>query len=240
MIRLLLSMSMIGLVFLLGLSHPSTAYPQSEDSARVDTVPDPFEPFNQVMLTFNVQLDHYVLSPVATGYAFAVPGGARQGVDHFFHNIGVTPRIGNKLLQFELVGAGKEFSRFVINSTLGGLGFFDIAQRLFGIERSDADFGQTLAHYGVSSGAYLVLPFFGPTTLRDAIGFGVDGAMQPMNYLLPAFPEVMGARASGVGAGAINKRSMDLGLFESVDRYSLDLYGAVQDGYLQRREQMLR
>ncbi len=238
--RLLLYIRIIGLVSLLALAYSPAAHPQNPEGTSANPVPDPFEPFNQVMLEFNVKLDHYVLSPVATRYASVVPSGARQGIRHFFHNIGVAPRIGNKLLQFKPLGAGKEFSRFLVNSTLGGLGLFDIAESFFGISRSDADFGQTLAHHGFSSGAYLVLPFFGPTTVRDAIGFGVDGAMQPMNYLLPTFPEVMGARAGSVGGSALNKRSMELGLFESVDRYSLDLYGAVQDGYLQRRERMLR
>ena len=210
------------------------------DAAAPVPISDPFEPFNQAMFNFNLKLDEYVLRPVATGYATVLPLGARQGVERFFLNINIAPRLGNKLLQLKLVGAGKELSRFLINTTIGGLGFLDVADSWFGLEASHADFGQTLAQYGMSSGPYLVLPFFGPSTVRDAVGFSVDGAMQPMNYLLPTFPELIAARGGWVVGNAINARSLNLELFESVDRISLDLYGAVQDGYLQRREQVIR
>ena len=192
------------------------------------------------MFSFNLKLDEYVLRPVATGYAAVLPRAARQGVGRFFHNINIAPRLGNKLLQLKLVGAGKELSRFFINTTVGGLGFFDVADSWFGLEAGHADFGQTLAQYGISSGPYLILPFFGPSTVRDALGFGVDGAMQPMSYLLPTYPELITARAGWVVGGALNARSLNLELFESVDRFSLDLYGAVQDGYLQQRERIIQ
>ena len=210
------------------------------DAAAPVPISDPFEPFNQTMFSFNLKLDEYILRPVATGYASVLPYGARQGVGRFFHNINIAPRLGNKLLQMKLVGAGVELSRFLINTTIGGLGFFDVADSWLGLEASHADFGQTLAQYGMSSGPYLVLPFFGPSTVRDAVGFGVDGAMQPMNYFLPTFPELIAARGGWVVGSTINARSLNLELFESVDRISLDLYSAVQDGYLQRREQVIR
>jgi len=192
------------------------------------------------MFSFNLKLDEYVLRPVATGYAAVLPAGARQGVGRFFDNINIALRLGNKLLQMKPVGAGKELSRFLVNTTIGGLGFFDVADSWLGLEASHADFGQTLAQYGVSAGPYLVLPFFGPSTVRDAVGFGIDGAMQPMNYFLPTFPELIAARDGWVVGSTINARSLNLELFESVDRISLDLYGAVQDGYLQRREQVIQ
>jgi len=210
------------------------------DAAAPVPISDPFEPFNQAMFSFNLKLDKYILRPVATGYAAILPPGARQGVGRFFDNINIAPRLGNKLLQMKLVGAGKELSRFLINTTMGGLGFFDVADGWFGLQASHADFGQTLAQYGMSSGPYLVLPFFGPSTVRDTVGFGVDGAMQPMNYFLPTYPELIAARGGWVVGSTINARSLNLELFESVDRISLDLYGAVQDGYLQRREQVIR
>lgn len=210
------------------------------DAGAPPPIADPFEPFNQAMLSFNLKLDEYLLHPVADGYAAVLPLGARQGVGRFFHNIGVAPRLGNKLLQLKVVGAGKEVGRFVINTTLGGLGFFDVAESWFGLEASHADFGQTLAQYGIAPGPYLVLPFFGPSTVRDAVGFGVDSAMQPMNYLLPTYPETIAARGGWVVGGAVNFRSLNLELFENVDRFSVDLYGAVQDGYLQQRERVVQ
>ncbi len=211
-----------------------------QDEVAPQPIADPFEPFNQAMLSLNLKLDEYLLHPVATGYAAILPLGARQGVGRFFHNINIAPRLGNKLLQMKLVGAGKEFSRFVINTTLGGLGFFDVAGRWFGLEASHADFGQTLAQYGIAPGPYLVLPFFGPSTVRHAVGLSVDGALQPMNYLLPTYPETITARSGWMMGNAVNFRSLNLELFENVDRFSVDLYGAVQDGYLQQREQIIR
>ena len=210
------------------------------DAAASVPISDPFEPFNQAMFSFNLKLDEYVLRPVATGYATVLPTGVRQRIGRFFDNINIAPRLGNKLLQMKPIGAGKELSRFLINTTIGGLGFFDVADSWLGLEASHADFGQTLAQYGMSSGPYLVLPFFGPSTVRDAVGFGVDGAMQPMNYFLPTFPELIAARGGWVAGSTINARSLNLELFESVDRISLDLYGAVQDGYLQQREQVIQ
>ena len=211
-----------------------------QDEVAPQPIADPFEPFNQAMLSFNLKLDEYLLHPVASGYAAVLPLGARQGVGRFFHNINIAPRLGNKLLQLKVVGAGKEVGRFVINTTLGGLGFFDVAESWFGLEASHADFGQTLAQYGIAPGPYLVLPFFGPSTVRDAVGFGVDSAMQPMNYLLPTYPETIAARGGWVVGGAVNFRSLNLELFENVDRFSVDLYGAVQDGYLQQRERVVQ
>ena len=85
-----------------------------------------------------------------------------------------------------------------------------------------------------------MLPFFGPSTVRDAVGLGIDGAMQPTNYLLPTVPEQISARSGWLVGATVNARALNLELFESVDRFSLDLYGAVQDGYLQQREQVIR
>ena len=238
--KLAFAVSMVGII-LFGFSLDDThAQIGGQEEVAPQPISDPFEPFNQAMFSFNLQLDEYVLRPVATGYAAVLPLGARQGVGRFFHNIGIAPRLGNKLLQMKLVGAGKELSRFLINTTVGGLGFFDVADSWFGLEASHADFGQTLGQYGVSSGPYLVLPFLGPSTVRDAVGFGVDGAMQPMNYLLPTYPELIAAQGGWVIGNTINARSLNLELFESVDRFSLDLYGAVQDGYLQQREQVIQ
>ena len=126
----------------------------------------------------------------------------------------------------------------MINTTIGGLGFFDVAKNKFGLERSQEDFGQTLGTYGVGSGPYLVLPFIGPSTVRDAIGRVADGAMDPKTYLLSTV-EVTATDAGTVLTNAVNERSLNLELFESVDRYSLDMYSAVQDFYLQNRERQI-
>ncbi len=208
------------------------------EEANMQTPYDPWEAVNQPVFTFNLKLDEYLFRPVATGYDTLVPDAGQRSVDRFFKNLGILPRFANSLFQGKLGGASREVGRFAVNTTLGGVGLFDVADDMFGWKPSDEDFGQTLATYGVSSGPYLMLPFFGPSTLRDTFGFAVDSAMNPINYLLSTIQSI--AIQGGLTLGnAVNSRSMNLELFQNVDRFSLDLYGAVQDGYLQRRAQAI-
>ena len=197
-----------------------------------------FEPFNEKMFAFNIWMDEHLMRPVARSYAAVVPEPARLGVRRFFDNIGVVPRFANSLFQLKFDGAAREAGRFAINTTIGGLGFFDVAESTFGLRKSEEDFGQTLGRYGVGPGPYLVLPFFGPSTLRDAVGQVADGAMNPTQYVLP------NTETAAIGSGTtltnvVNERSLNLEFFESVDRFSLDLYSAVQDFYLQNRERQI-
>ena len=210
-----------------------------QDETEHAPLADPLEPFNQKMFWFNLRVDEYVLRPVATGYSKVVPEPARQSVGRFLKNLGVVERFANNLFQGKLPGAGREIGRFAINTTLGGVGLFDVADQWFGLKESPKDFGQTLGFYGVSSGPYLVLPFYGPSTVRDTVGMAVDSAMNPMNYLLSTV-EVIAIRGGLTVTNAVNYRSLNLQLFEDVDRYAVDLYGAVQDGYLQRREKSIQ
>jgi phospholipid-binding lipoprotein MlaA len=198
--------------------------------------PSRLESFNENMFDFNFWLDEHVLRPVATAYDRALPDAAQRGLDRFFRNLGVVPRLANNLFQLKLTGAGREASRFVLNSTLGGVGLFDVAGSWFDLKESNEDFGQTLGSYGIRPGPYLVLPFLGSSTVRDTLGSAVDGAMNPMNYLLSSTEQL--AIESGTTTGRlVNFRSLHLELFEDVDRFALDLYSAVQDFYLQKREQ---
>ncbi len=221
------------LLILLGASH-SLALAQVQDPYAAQTPDDPWESFNQSMFTFNLKLDEYVLRPVAAGYAEVVPEPGRRGIDRFFTNLGVLPRFVNSALQGKIDRAGREVGRFAVNTVLGGVGFFDVADELFGWQPSTEDFGQTLGHYGVSSGPYLMLPFYGPSSLRDTFGFVVDSGMNPMTYLL-SFPKVFASQSGLTVGNAVNFRSLNLDLFEQVELVSVDLYAAVQDGYLQRR-----
>jgi phospholipid-binding lipoprotein MlaA len=214
-----------------GLDDSLDASTQVYKNSRLET-------FNEAMFDVNLWLDEKVMRPVARGYEKVVPERARLGAQRFFLNLGVIPRFTNSLFQLKFRGAGREVSRFVLNTTIGGLGFFDVAKNQFGIQESNEDFGQTLGHYGVEGGAYLVLPFLGPSTVRDTVGFVIDGAMDPKQYILS------GTHNFGISTGttvtnAVNERALNLELFEQVDRFSLDLYSATQDFYLQRREQLI-
>jgi phospholipid-binding lipoprotein MlaA len=210
----------------------------AREEAEAGPTPDPLEPFNQRMFWFNLRLDEYALRPVATGYDRVMPDPGKRAVQRFFKNLGVIERFANNLFQGKFKRAGQEVGRFVVNTTLGGVGFFDVAEPVFGWHEYPEDFGQTLGVYGVGSGPYLVLPFYGPSTIRDTVGMVADGAMNPMNYLLSTV-QVIAIQGGTTVANAINYRAMNLELFEDVDRYAVDLYGAVQDGYLQRREKAI-
>jgi phospholipid-binding lipoprotein MlaA len=218
------------------LATPPIQAQQEEPEAQID---DPWEPFNQAMFTFNLNVDEYALRPVATAYDSVMPDAAQRGVQRFFKNLGVVERFANNLFQGKFPGAGQEVGRFLVNTTLGCGGFFEVAEPVFGWQSSPEDFGQTLAVYGVDNGPYLVLPFLGPSTVRDIAGSGVDGALNPMNYFLSTIQ--LFAIKGGIGiTSAVNYRSMNLDLFENVQRSSVDMYGAVQDGYIQWREKLIK
>ena len=195
---------------------------------------DPLAPFNERMFWFNLKLDHYILHPIAQGYADIAPRPVRESVGHFFSNVNFIPRFANNLFQLRFPEAGGELARFGINSTLGVAGFFDVADKWFGLKEHPNDFGLTLGHYGAPTGPYIVWPFIGPSTVRDTIGYAADGSMWPLPYFVPWYVYIP-TSAGKNSMEAINYRSLNLNLFEDVDRYAVDLYGAVQDGFLQRR-----
>jgi phospholipid-binding lipoprotein MlaA len=196
---------------------------------------DPWEPFNEKMFDFNYKVDRYVLKPVARGYRTVMPEQFQIMIDNGFYNIKVVPRVVNNLLQGKFEGALHEVSRFVVNSTLGVGGLFDAA-KYAGLERHNEDFGQTLGLWGTPAGPYLVLPFLEPMTVRDGIGRAVDGAMDPLSYVLPFFWDRLGMRLGEV----VNDRALNYDLFQGVEETTLDLYSSVRHFYLKRREQQIR
>lgn len=209
--------------------------PPHPPGAMAQSYGDPLAPFNEKMFWFNLKLDQYVLHPVAQGYAAVAPPPVREGVGRFFDNVEFIPRFANNLFQLRFPQAGGEVARFGLNSTLGVGGFFDVADSWFGLKENKNDFGLTLGHYGLSSGWYVVWPFLGPSTIRDTVGLAADGAMWPLPYFVPWYVWVPADGGKKIGE-AVNYRSLHLNLFEEADRYAIDLYGAVQDGYMQRRQ----
>ena len=196
---------------------------------------DPWERYNEKMFTFNYKVDKYVLKPAAKGYNFVVPDLFQQMIGHAFDNIVVVPKLANNLLQWNWKGFFTELGRFLINSTLGIGGLFDIAKQEFGLDRTKVDFGQTLGKWGVGPGPYLILPFLPPLTVRDGIGYGVDGAMDPLNYVLPFIWDRLGMKLGDI----LNDRSLNLDLFQGFEETTVDLYSAVRNGYLQRRYNLI-
>ncbi len=216
---------------------------------------DPWEPFNSVMFEFNRKVDQYVVKPVAQVYNFILPDRVQVSVSNFFHNVRFVPRFVNNLAQGKVKGAGLELGRFVVNTTLGIAGFFDVAKDGFHWQTPDEDSGQTLGVYGVGPGPYVVLPLLPPLTVRDAVGYVLDLALDPINWLVFPVVEVRGAPSLvahknrttstfaqlGTRAGQIvNERSLNLETFEGVEEATLDLYTAVRNAYLQKRAKAIR
>ncbi|HLN86090.1 MAG TPA: VacJ family lipoprotein [Candidatus Limnocylindrales bacterium] len=192
---------------------------------------DPWEGFNEKMFNFNREvLDRFLLKPIATAWDFITPDFVQRGVHNIFDNAAVVRRVVNNSLQAKFAGAGIELARFTINSTIGLVGFFDVAKDGFGIEQKDEDTGQTFGVWGMGPGPYLVLPFLPPLTVRDGIGYAFDAAMTPYSYFIPWWGSVV-----ATADNTVNERSLNLDRFERVAESTVDLYGAVRNGYLQRR-----
>jgi phospholipid-binding lipoprotein MlaA len=196
---------------------------------------DPWESFNDEAFDFNFNvLDRYALKPAAKVWAKVLPVQARQNLANAFYNVAMPKRFVNKILQGRLPGAGEELARFVLNSTIGFAGFFDVASRL-GFDKSDADTGQTFAVYGVKPGPYLVLPLLPPLTVRDAFGYAADSFLEPLSWFVTPLAADFGRTA----ADRINERAETMTEYDDVEDTSLDLYAAVRNGYLQRRSKSI-
>lgn len=215
----------------IGVAVAATTEIAGEQTAGEDFENDPWEGFNEKMFWFNREvLDRYVLKPIATGWNFIFPDPVQRGIHNVFDNLAVVRRVVNNALQLKFTGAATEVARFGINSTVGLAGFFDVAKDGFSIEQSDEDTGQTFGVWGMGTGPYLVLPFLPPLTVRDGIGYVIDGAMTPYIYFIPWY-----ATFAGTTTNTVNERSINLDRYERVAETTVDLYSAVRNAYLQRR-----
>jgi len=193
---------------------------------------DPFESANRKIFFFNRGVELIVLDPITKGYRFVVPETARRGIRRAFLNLNSPKTLVNDLLQLRFEDAAETFGRFVLNTTIGLGGVFD-AGKAAGWERHESDFGQTLAKLGVGSGPYLVIPIFGPSTVRDGFGNIVDLAFQPLNYILGPTELLTHAYInSASGLTAIDDAHDKL---EALENSSVDYYAALRSAYLQSR-----
>lgn len=196
-------------------------------AAQPDAVKDPLEPLNRKIYTFNDALDRNVLKPIAIQYAEKIPASVRSPYQQFRHNLGEPWNAFNQLIQGRPVRATKTLGRFTLN-TLTTLGFADPARRL-GLETEEESLGVTLGYYGIHSGPYIVLPFFGPSTFRDGFGLAVDSFSRPQRYLLD---NQDGLYWSTNVLQAIDTRANLLDLEKTL---SGDKYAAIRDVYLQHQ-----
>jgi phospholipid-binding lipoprotein MlaA len=197
------------------------------------TAGDPFESYNRAMFSFNDGLDEYFLRPVAEGYDAVLPGPVKTGVSNFFSNIGDIFVIINDLLQFKLTQAVEDTSRFVFNSTIGLFGLIDVATPI-GLPKHNEDFGQTFATWGIAPGPYVVLPIFGPRTLRGTAGFVIESAYDPVYDI-----KQKDTLYSVVALRAVDTRYQLLGASRIAEQAALDKYSFVRDAYLQHRKNLI-
>ncbi|WP_374337174.1 VacJ family lipoprotein [Methyloversatilis sp.] len=191
---------------------------------------DPIEGYNRAMFSFNETVDKAVIKPVAQGYDFIMPAPVQTGVSNFFANIADLWTGINNLLQGKAGDALSDAGRVLVNSTVGILGLFDVATPM-GLEKHEEDFGQTLGRWGVGDGAYVVLPIFGPRTLRDTFGLAADIYVDPVRDA----DGHRGYRNSAMALRAIDARANLLKVESALEAAALDKYAYVRDAYLQSR-----
>lgn len=194
---------------------------------------DPIEGFNRAMFGFNEAVDKVAIKPVAQGYDAVMPSPVRTGVTNFFGNIADLFIGVNNLLQGKPGEAVNDWGRVLVNSTVGILGLIDVASGM-GMEKHEEDFGQTFGRWGVSDGAYVVLPFFGPRTVRDTVGLIVDVQVDPVGNI-----EHVPTRNTLLALRIVDTRADLLPADKVIEEAALDKYAYVRDGYLQRRRSLI-
>lgn len=193
--------------------------------------PDPWEGMNRGTFWFNERVDRAVLEPVATGWDWLLPERVQKSVSNFFDNLFLPIVFVNDLLQAKPVAAGQDLGRFVVNTTAGVAGFFDVASRI-GIPENDEDFGQTFGRWGCPPGPYLVLPFLGPSSVRDGVGYALDRAP---NYFVPLV-----VSAGLLVVDTVNTRASLLEEIRQDREESLDFYLFVRNAWLENRAHRVR
>ena len=210
----------------------STQSPTQSTTTQAATSHDPWEGLNRSIFAFNDVVDRWVLRPVASGYTIVTPDPVETGVTNLFENLLEVRNVLNDVLQWKWGQAGNDFGRLVVNSTLGVAGIFDVARHLKLPKSEGEDFGQTLAVWGVGQGPYLVLPFLGPSNVRDTVALPVDWAAEPITYI-----DDVGTRNSVRAVDFIRKRAA---LLDVEDLVSGDKYLFFREVYLQRRDYLIK
>lgn len=193
---------------------------------------DPLEPINRGIYSFNDAADRHVIKPIVKGYVKVMPLTGQIMVSNFFSNLDDAMVTINDVLQLKLTQGFSDGMRFVVNTTIGVFGLIDVASK-GGLEKHDEDFGQTLGHWGVGSGPYIVIPIFGPSSARDGIGLFTD------EHFDPTTPSDVELRNELDVVKGVDKRSKLLGTGEIIDQAAIDPYMMVRDAYLLHRDVLI-
>ncbi len=192
---------------------------------------DPWEGYNRAIYSFNDKMDRYALKPIAKGYKFVTPNFVEKGIQNFFSNLDDVTVTLNDFLQGKIAQGASDAWRFLLNSTIGIVGLFDVATPL-GLPKHHEDFGQTLGKWGVAEGPYFVLPFLGPATIRSTTGRLGDYVADPLTYVSPN-----SVRLSLVGGEFIDTRAQLLQASDFLDTV-FDPYLFLRDAYVSNRRQL--
>lgn len=225
----------VGALFL-GLLAAGCTSSRSEPDADAVTVSDPFENVNRFFFDLNQRLDRNAGRPAATVYKDAVPQTVRSGLHNVLDNLGGPVTVANDLLQVRFKAAGVAAGRFLVNSTIGVAGLFDVATD-WGLPGRNRDFGETMGTYGVPPGPYLVLPFRGSTDVRDFAGNYIDGFATPLRYIRYDGRNYVGLMKSTLGS--MDNRATNLVTLRDIERASVDYYATVRTLYLERRARLI-
>jgi phospholipid-binding lipoprotein MlaA len=210
----------------------------------METIADPLKPFNRLMFDFNDKLYFYLLKPVAQVYEVVLPDSVRISIRNFISNITTPVRLLNCILQGKAEKAATEYSRFMVNTIAGGLGFFDVAKKYSNLEKQDEDFGQTLGFYGMKEGFYIVWPFFGPSTVRDTLGSVGNYFFDPFVYMNTT-TDIGITKINNIHSGItitnrVNETSLTLGIYEEFKESSFDPYVSMRSAYFELRRKKIK
>ena len=203
-----------------------------ETTTIEDEIYDPFEPINRAIFSFNNVADRIILEPIAKGYK-KLPSPIQSGVNNFLSNLRAPLVVVNQLLQAQGQNAVQSSGRFLVNSTVGVFGLFDVAEKI-GLEEKEEDYGQTLATWGVGDGFYIVLPLFGPSNLRDTSGMLLTMITDPINAYAVSEGEAW-LVPMRTAANAVDQRSQIIDEVNALRDNSVDYYAAVRSSYYQNR-----
>lgn len=233
----LLALSFVALIALSGCSSMPKSKAEQAEAASVN---DPIEPLNRAIFDVNDFLDRLLIRPMAELYRVTVPPPLRDRIASILKNMAEPVIMANNLLQGRASDAGTTLGRFVVNTTLGVGGMFEVASD-YGLQRQTGDFGQTLHAWGAGTGPYIVLPLFGPSNVRDAIGLGVDTVMSPWKYIVAYGDSTTedSFMIADTTASALSRREANIEGYDALREGSVDFYAQMRSVYRQYRAKQL-
>lgn len=214
--------------------YDDLAFDESFAETAGEEAHDPIEGVNRKIFWVNDGLDHYAIRPVSIAFDYAVPDFAQRALRNAFDNLRFPIVFFNDLFQGKPRYAGQDLARFVLNTTVGIAGFMDPAATI-GLEKRNEDFGQTLGYWGVPAGPYLMLPFFGPSNIRDGCGLIVDSAFRAFGFFIPFWVSL-----TMQAVDTVNRRALIREQIDAERAAALDWYVAVRSAYTQYRENLIK